>query len=116
MKPRQLIGVGIILLTLALVLFIGARNGDFPASMQAITRIPVGYALATSAQPLQTSTFSQANQMEAGWEEEGHCPPPPHTHAGSDNLARWVSAPSQRAANAFSHYYYHRSTRRWSTC
>lgn len=33
----------------------------------------------------------------------------------SDNLARWVSAPSQCIANAFSHYYYHRSTRRWST-
>lgn len=49
MKPRQLIGVGIILLTLALVLFIGARNGDFPASMRAILRIPPGYALAGAA-------------------------------------------------------------------
>ena len=40
---------------------------------------------------------------------------PTHTHTGSENLARWVSAPSQHAANAFSHYCYHRSTRRWST-
>ena len=75
-----------------------------------------------SDQPLQTSTFSQANRMEAGWEEEGHClPTHTHTHTHthrlrqSDNLARWVSAPSQHTANAFSHYYYQRSTWRFAS-
>lgn len=56
-----------------------------------------------------------------GWRQDGKRRATAYTHTytqrlrQSDNLARWVSAPSQRIANAFSHYYYHRSTRRWST-
>ena len=45
MKLKKLLTPAFILLTLAAVLFIGARSGDFPASLRAMLAIPPGYIL-----------------------------------------------------------------------
>ena len=44
-KAKKLLYVGLILLTLCIVLFIGIRSGDFPASIRAILAIPLPYVL-----------------------------------------------------------------------
>ena len=46
MKLRKLLYVGLILLTLGVVLYIGMRSGDLPASLEAIARIPFAYVAA----------------------------------------------------------------------
>lgn len=45
-KINKLISIAVILLTLAVVLFIGIQSGDFPASMRALFNMPPVYALA----------------------------------------------------------------------
>lgn len=47
--PKNALYVGLILLTLGIVLYVGARNGDFTASMQAILSIPPVYVVASVA-------------------------------------------------------------------
>ena len=75
---------------------------------------------------LQISLYRHPPSLRpTGWRQDGkrrataclHTHTHIHTHRlrQSDNLARWVSAPSQHTANAFSHYYYQRSTWRFAS-
>lgn len=45
MRLRKLLYVGLILLTLGVVLYIGMRSGDLPASLKAISEIPARYVI-----------------------------------------------------------------------
>lgn len=71
---KNLLYGAFILLTLALVLFIGAQNGDFPASMRAIARIPPGYALLGAA-CMFASIFMQCLSLASALNTLGYRPP-----------------------------------------